>query len=456
MKREEAIERIKTRFDKWALDDGDMKAIQTLIPELAESEDEKFRKYIVRACKETIEADDRGLALSMDTTKKLYAYLEKQKELPFVKDVVLGYPGLYFYDGERLHFQGNPAMEEKRKEQKPIHEDERIREIITDSVFYQYGAGVEYKDVLDYLDKLEKQKEQRLKEPGYKHEDYFCERCQANAFNAGRESVLKEQKPAEWKPQPESLEALMYAIEGKWEAIKPTSYLSRRLEDLYEGLVNTFNVDESLIVELPKVASRAYTSEDIEELRELKRKIDESMVPTSISCAHENDFVSKPAEWSEEDETCLENALWCVEKTRHFVAKDACDLDACRSAKRLLESLPERFNLQPKQEWSEKDEKIWQDIFELCNRFGYDDACRLLKTIRPQSHTVSIKDATKFGNLEYERGVKDGIQSEKNRHWKPSEEQMKALKEVAYNIVGTGTATDVHLVQLYEQLKSIQ
>ena len=75
---------------------------------------------------------------------------------------------------------------------------------------------------------------------------------------------LEKQKPAEWKPQPESLEALMYAIEGKWEAIKPTSYLSRRLEDLYDGLVNTFNVDESFI-------------------------------------AHENDYVSKSAEWSKED-----------------------------------------------------------------------------------------------------------------------------------------------------------
>lgn len=40
-------------------------------------------------------------------------------------------------------------------------DDERIRKIITDSVFYQYGAGAEYKDVLNYLDKLEKQKEQK-------------------------------------------------------------------------------------------------------------------------------------------------------------------------------------------------------------------------------------------------------------------------------------------------------
>jgi len=44
-------------------------------------------------------------------------------------------------------------------------------------------------------------------------------------------------------------------------------------------------------------------------------------------------------EWSVEDETCLEYALWCVMKTRHFVAKDACDLDACRCAERWLRSL---------------------------------------------------------------------------------------------------------------------
>ena len=49
-------------------------------PELTESEDEKFRKYILRGCKECVEANDKGLELSMDTTKKLLAYLEKQKD----------------------------------------------------------------------------------------------------------------------------------------------------------------------------------------------------------------------------------------------------------------------------------------------------------------------------------------------------------------------------------------
>ena len=53
MTREEAIERISARFDKWALDNEDMKAIQTLIPELRESEDERIRKGLI----------EKGLAL---------------------------------------------------------------------------------------------------------------------------------------------------------------------------------------------------------------------------------------------------------------------------------------------------------------------------------------------------------------------------------------------------------
>ena len=78
MEREEAIERIKTRFDKWALDDEDMKAIQTLIPELAESEDER----IIDGFCTLLDGISRkgGLTLNKVPLLKCYAYLEKQKE----------------------------------------------------------------------------------------------------------------------------------------------------------------------------------------------------------------------------------------------------------------------------------------------------------------------------------------------------------------------------------------
>ena len=61
--------------------------IQEVYPELKESEDEQFRKHILKCCEETIIADDSGLELSMVTTKRLKAWLEKQGEQPKKHDV---------------------------------------------------------------------------------------------------------------------------------------------------------------------------------------------------------------------------------------------------------------------------------------------------------------------------------------------------------------------------------
>ena len=90
----------------------------------------------------------------------------------------------------------------------------------------------------------------------------------------------------------------------------------------------------------------------------------------------------------------------------------------------------------PKQEWSEEDENAITTAIRACRYMTenyenstkqYEDAIERLKSLCPQPHTAPVETATKFGNLEYERGVKDGIQSVKNRLWKPSEEQIGAL-----------------------------
>ena len=70
------------------------------------------------------------------------------------------------------------------------------------------------------------------------------QRCGYNKVVAFIDSLPDE---PEWKPLPESMEALMYATEGRWDMIKPTSYLSRRLEDLYDELVNTYQIDEDYV-----------------------------------------------------------------------------------------------------------------------------------------------------------------------------------------------------------------
>ena len=119
--------------------------------------------------------------------------------------------------------------------------------------------------------------------------------------------------------------------------------------------------------------------------------------------------------------------------------------------------------------WSEEDEKMLNDcIMALSNwrdavaNHGHEVApCQelidWLKSLRPQPHTVSIKDATKFGNLEYERGVKDGIQSEKSRHWKPSEEQLNALNfAITYFMHETNYKNPTELRELYDDLLKLK
>ena len=120
-----------------------------LPPESPESEDERIRKrliYFIQNWKEKAKDFTSRPAMWTSDEKEcdaFLAYLEKQKE-PADGDFARGYdcgyecclhshgaewfekqkylhfdyPGLYFYDGEKLHFQGNPGIEEKQKEQK--------------------------------------------------------------------------------------------------------------------------------------------------------------------------------------------------------------------------------------------------------------------------------------------------------------------------------------------------
>ena len=85
-------------------------------------------------------------------------------------------------------------------------------------------------------------------------------------------------------------------------------------------------------------------------------------------------------------------------------------------------------------EWREEDEKMLENIryalsYALCNSVIDEQTTEYvmtwLKSLRPQPG-LSKEDFIKFGNLEYERGFKDGERS----HWKPSEEQMCYLKKV--------------------------
>ena len=316
-------------------------------------------------------------------------------------------------------------------------EDEKIRKEIISFIEYTDCRGSipnewhQAKRPFAWLAYLEKQKEQKDYRKLY--EDIAQSEWFKKAYagkSLGCDYDQKEQKPTEWKPVQESLEALMYAIEGKWEMIKPTSYLSRRLEDLYEGLVNTFNVDESLVVELPKTT---YSAKDIKEIKALKRKIDESMEQKPV--VPENDYANKPAEWSEGDESAITTAI-----------------RACRY-------MVDNFENSTKQ---------------------YEDAIERLKSLRPQlkqedryieGYQNGFADAEKA----YNNGVSYHIDNPNIHkldpnvvihsttdgtdvycpHWKPSEEQMFALNDAVFDHIASCEKTANILESLYNDLQKL-
>ena len=190
-----------------------------------------------------------------------------------------------------------------------------------------------------------------------------------------------------------------------------------------------------------------------------KATINGESIPT------ENQSVDIPlAKWGEEDEVYLQDALWCVKQAAK-VTKDENGMGACWSAESWLESLPERFNLQSKQEWSKEDEnKIERLAFlvsvaeekEMISPSESIDLRNLIKSLRPQSKKeLSIEKAIKwlddtfyfldnssgrgrdceitthdFDSLEemYD-SFRKAVIVDSEPSWGPSEEQMEALRE---------------------------
>ena len=68
----------------------------------------------------------------------------------------------------------------------------------------------------------------------------------------------------------------------------------------------------------------------------------------------------KPAEWSEEDEDCVSDVLWCIDQAMK-IAKNENDMGTCWSAERFIKSLRPQPHLKP----SEEDERTRANLISL-------------------------------------------------------------------------------------------
>lgn len=138
----------------------------------------------------------------------------------------------------------------------------------------------------------------------------------------------------------------------------------------------------------------------------------------------------KLTKWSEEDKVMLNNIIRSVHMKSIMPLDEMDDRSKYKKYENFLNSLPERFNLQPKQEWGKEDEKMLNGIIERGNSEIPKGECGLtpnqvawletrLKSLRPQPH------------------------------WKPSVEQMADL-DFSARLIG---ATCHNLKSLYYDLK---
>ena len=162
-------------------------------------------------------------------------------------------------------------------------------------------------------------------------------------------------------------------------------------------------------------------------------------------------------EWSEEDKeninAIVEALNWC---NKEEVYPDDIDPD-------YLITWLKSLRPQPKQEWIEEDRRTIDRACVVLRAYANGNLPDILpseileyadrlQSLRPQPNTVSVENATKFGNLEYERGVKDGIQHSENHRWKPSKEQIDALKEASASWMNQEMGNSELLESLYNDL----
>ena len=459
MKTKEAIERVRSRFDKWALDNEDLTALQALGLVDVESEDEKIRKALI----DEIKVWDEHYKLFKHVSKeKVLAYLEKQKEqkrsLSFdaisswLRDHASRYVNSEFnefhhcveYDGtinvERLIADLKVAVDNgtfdahEQKEQTPIFR-------VGDTIIAKDGTGIsqvafrieriedgfywekENSILISNQDEFElvKQKptEKLSKEEYVKRFKSLCDAYEIKLPNREYDiyglcdDLAKLFAGSDAKLEGSDIEELEWLIE-EYRTARPDCLGS----SFYKFIASEFNRRHFKLQ-----PEQVWSKEDEQNLNICLSYIkDETLRQWLKDAIH---IRYNKVEWNEEDEELAEELIKLAEY--YTETEDKTEFKPHIS---WLKSLPERFNLQSKQEWSEEDEKF---IKSLCNHFAaiakdnyvgcyyVPDLINKIKSLRPQPH------------------------------WKPSEEQIRAVFDASERNDKLGFI----LSTLYQDLKKL-
>lgn len=342
MNREEAIKTVRNIYQT----DREKEALETLIPELAESEDERIRKHIVTFL---LEADKMGD--TPEEVAKWLAYLEKQKEKnekywteeeiePIISDYLTG----------REHYGGMIArlrcLRPKSKDQKPIF---RIGDMLK-------KKGKNYTFLVDKI------------------QDNFYLTKEGCFFPVDEQDKweLMEQKPQDQSVDVIKMSALLAA--DRLASAEMTGRLKERKEILENpekyGLQKPAEKqDYSGLNDLERAILRGFLAAGVEN------------VPVGIikEAAQECLAQIKPAEWIDTDNIGWDEAFACVARAEKS-AKNEEEFQNAVTAENWLKRIKFKYYGHPiKQEWSEEQMKVNLPKWRYATKNLSDDVLRMDK-----------------------------------------------------------------------------
>ena len=298
-KYKEALERAKKLHDSYNLMHISVDEIEQIFPELAESEDERIRMAIIEHFKQS-EQIYPGLTFGGYYYADVRAWLEKQKE-------------------QKPNIEICPhSIKSKSYKENGYYPIENC----------DYGLEIAENILEKTLGKVE----------GYQSDDGIREH--QTAIQAVKDA-MKEQKPVDLSD--------MMVHKEPYIAPIPTPMVADE-----QGPAE--KQDYTTLTDIERAINRGFLSAGV------------TNIPVEIieETAKECIALMKPAEWSDEDKDKLYQVMEILLADKAVALRDTphCKIlhEAYDKMLAWLKSLPERFNLQPKQEWSEEDEKMLKRI----------------------------------------------------------------------------------------------
>ncbi len=341
-------------------------------------------------------------------------------------------------------------VENAQKERGPLSKDEeytlaRIIEYLEDN-----DCPSEWKDLLHDVYSLPYQKEQEPIGDVIKNITKNKEAAIKFLKSAGimdDNGELAEMYRSEQRPVPTAKEI--------WKEMRPEVYA--------EASGNRYNREQMYSDDSTKLFS-------IRDIDEIFEKIGNSTVGSQPAEWSEEDikkirleeytkgfndaaFGGKLKEWNEEDKSTLEDAITAVDLmlTDSFQGSHPNLFKAFLIAKDWLKCLPERFNLQPKQEWDEEEkERIRQngrldvcynpEKYGLCHKTEWGEGeMKMLVSIIDDYETAAKSFCGHDGKIMFLNAIRDGEYGLSKQEW--SEEDKRKLNRI-YGILGM--AADTH------------